>query len=170
MTATPAATRQLSIRLQDMGGIFSEVTFLINGQPLATTEFTFTDWTPVIAGDYVVKARVTDQFGNSYVNEELILRVAELHAPRVQILQPPHGARFTAGMPVNFQAEATDSDNAVTNLSLHRYSAAETSVTGGSLSCSWPGLPPGEHEFTAAATDATGQRGEARFASSSRPR
>ena len=36
------STRQISIRLQDSGGIFSNVTFLVNSQPLATTEFTFT--------------------------------------------------------------------------------------------------------------------------------
>lgn len=156
------STRLLSIRLQDPGGIFSNVTFLVNSQPLATTDFTFTDWLPVTAGDYTMQARVTDSFGNSYFNEELVLRVAELHAPQVQILQPVNGARFAAGMPVNFVAEATDSDNTVTNLSLHLYSTAETSVPGGSLSYSWQGLPPGEHQFTATATDITGQRGEAR--------
>lgn len=156
------STRQLSIRLQDSGGIFSNVTFLVNNQPLAATDFTFADWVPDTAGDYTLQARVTDSFGNSYLNEELVLHAAELHAPLVQILQPLNGARFAAGIPVNFQAEATDSDNAVTNLSLHRYSTAEASVAGGSLSYSWQGLPPGEHEFTAAATDATGQRAEAR--------
>ena len=156
------STRQLSVRLQDPGGIFSNVTFLVNSQPLATTDFTFADWVPATAGDYTLQARVTDSFGNSYLSEELMLRAAELHAPQVQILQPASGARFAAGMPVNFLAEATDSDNAVTNLSLHLYSTAQTSVSGGSLSYSWQGLPPGEHEFTAAASDATGQRGEAR--------
>src|SRR6185503_5102521 len=43
------STRLLSIRLQDPGGIFSNVTFLANSQPLATTDFTFTDWLPVTA-------------------------------------------------------------------------------------------------------------------------
>ena len=148
--------------MQDSGGIFSNVTFLVNSQPLATTEFTFTDWTPTIAGDYVAQARVTDLFGNNYLSEVLTLHAAELHAPQVQILEPANGARFAAGMPVNFVVEATDSDNVVTNLSLHLYSTTETSVPGGSLGYSWQGLPPGEHEFTAAATDNTGQRGEAR--------
>lgn len=156
------STRQLSVRLQDPGAIFSNVTFLVNSQPLATTDFTFTDWVPAIAGDYILQARATDSFGNNYLTEELLLRVTELHAPQVQILQPASGARFAAGMPVNFLAEATDSDNAVTNLSLHLYSAVETSVPGGSLNYSWQGLPPGEHEFTASATDGTGQRGEAK--------
>jgi hypothetical protein len=156
------STRLLSIRLQDLGGIFSNVTFVVDGLPLATTDFTFVDWTPIAAGDHTLQARVTDSFGNTYLNEELVLRVAELHAPQVRIVQPVNGARFAAGMPVNFLAEATDSDNVVTNLSLHLYSAAETSVSGGPLTYSWQGLPPGEHEFTASATDNTGQKGEAR--------
>ncbi len=153
--------RRLAIQADDPGGIFGHVTFLVNGAPLEESVFSYADWTPGLPGACALQARVTDMFGNNYFTDPLTVRVAELHPPRVRIVTPANWSRFAQGSPISFEVEALDDDGVVTNLTLTRFSTPGASSSDGSLRCVWTNLPPGEHAFTAVATDETGQTGEA---------
>ena len=159
----PVGTNKtLGIRLADPGSIFDHVQFLANDTVLTNTRFCFTDWTPPSGGDYTLRARAYDRFGNAYDTEDIILHSAALHPPQVSILSPVQSARFSAGQPVPFAIQASDTGSMVTNLSLYRYSQPEVAIDGDRLDYNWANIPAGEHEFTAVATDDKGLTGEAK--------
>jgi hypothetical protein len=160
--APVGTNKTLGVRLIDPGSIFDHIEFLANGAVLDSTRFTFVDWTPTTAGDFRLRARAHDAFGNTYESEEIIVHAGVLHPPQVQFLSPLPAQRFACGQPVSFAVRAIDPDSAVTNLSLFRYSQPEVSSSNDVLECTWTNLAPGRHEFTAVATDDKGLVGQAK--------
>ena len=154
--------KSLGVRLRDPGSVFDHVEFLANGVVLASTDRCFFDWAPAAAGDYTLRARAYDRFGNASDTEEIVLHSAVLHGPRVCFLTPSPMARFAAGQPVVFTVQATDGECAVTNVSLYRFSRPQVSTPGDTLSYTWTNLPARAHQFTAVATDERGLTGVAK--------
>ena len=160
----PVGTNKtLGVRLYDPGSIFDHIEFVANGVVLGSTPFCFLDWTPSAAGEYALRARAHDRFGNTYDSEEITLHSALLHHPEVHFLSPAPMARFSFGQPVPFSVQATDPDGVVTNLSLFRHSRPRVSIAGVALNCAWTNLPAGELQFTVVATDDKGLTGEAKL-------
>ena len=152
----------LGVRLDDPGSIFHHLEFLANGTVLGSTERCFLDWTPPAAGDYALRARAYDRFGNTYLSEDITIHSAVLRQPEVRFITPASMARFASGQPVSFSVQATSPDSPVTNLSLFRFGQAQCSVAGDTLNYTWTNLPAGELRFRAIATDDKGLTGQAK--------
>ena len=160
----PVGTNKtLGVRLYDPGSIFDHIEFIANDTVLASTSFCFLDWTPAVAGDYAVRARAYDRFGNTYDSVAITLHASVLHDLQVHFVSPAPMARFAFGEPVTFSVQAADLDGVVTNLTLFRRSQPRISAAGDTLNCAWTNLPPGELQFTAVATDDKGRSGETKL-------
>lgn len=159
MTATPdnavaPAAIMLNATASDADGTVSKVEFF-NGETLLGTvpdaPYLF-NWTNVLAGEYAITAKVTDNRGNSTISASVTVSV-KAH-PTVSLTATPNNA--TPPATITLSATAADADGTVTQVEFFNGATLLGTVTEAPYVFNWTNVPAGEYTITAKATDNQG--------------
>ena len=114
-------------------------------------------WSNAPAGEYTLFARAVDPFGRSTLSSPVHVKVEQTNKPPViNIVTPTNGSAFGLPANVDILAEASDVDDAVTQVKIYGDEHLLGTFTSGPYSLTWSNVPPGRHVIVARATDAVG--------------
>jgi hypothetical protein len=112
------------------------------------------DWKKVPAGSHTVMVRVTDEFGlraTATVNFKV-----ENKPPVVTLVQPEKGKNFAAHADITLEANASDPDDAIKQVSFWANNRSLGSVSSSPYTLVWKNVPAGLYSLKATATDVNG--------------
>jgi Bacterial Ig domain len=133
--------------------------FYANGDLIGTGTFTapnqysFT-WSNVIAGNYTLTARATDDRGATTTSNWANVNVD--NPPTVSITSPTNGASFAAPASITINASAADSDGFISKVEFFQNAIKIGEDTSSPFSFTWSSVGPGSYSLTAVATDNVG--------------
>ncbi len=159
-TFTASANITINASASDSDGTVAQVQFFANGSLLGTdtsAPFSFA-WNNVVAGNYSLTARATDNSGASTTSTGVNISVNSPanQPPTVSISSPANGATFTAPANITVNASASDSDGTVAQVQFFANSTSLGTDTTAPYSVSWNSVPAGSYTLTARATDNAG--------------
>lgn len=141
----------------DPDGTLTSVVFSANGttlQSFASGPFQL-NWTPPVAGTYVVRARATDNNGTVSTDSATII-VAAFLPPVVQFTQPLNGQFISGGQPFVMSANASDPDGTVTRVDFFMGNQLVFSDNQAPYTTTWIPTMPGAYNLRAVAWDSQG--------------
>jgi uncharacterized repeat protein (TIGR01451 family) len=155
----PPATMIITATASDSDGSVGNVGFYANGNLIGTGTFTapnqysFT-WSNVVAGNYTLTARATDDRGATTTSNWANVNVD--NPPTVSITSPTNGASFAAPASITINASAADSDGFISKVEFFQNSIKIGEDTSSPFSFTWSNVGPGSYSLTAVATDNVG--------------
>ncbi len=164
--ATVQTNQQVIIAAEatDNDGNVAKVTFYANGVAISGCEdsaapFTCA-WQPVSAGIYNLTAVAQDNVGGVTISPVVTVEsISSVNQPPVvAITSPLGGASFAVGTAVTIQAEASDPDGTVTQVTFFAdgLPISDCVDTSAPYSCSWTPTTPGAYNLVAQAQDNEG--------------
>jgi len=150
VTANPAV---------DPGRTIARVEFLADGELVgivtaAPWSFTLTN---IARGNLNLRARVVDNLGRREASETVRVHVRNNKAPKVRVSAPEH--RFIAPGIVPITATVTDRDDPIAKVEFFSGDTLLATSTAEPYAFDWLGLPVGDYEVHATATDILGAVG-----------
>jgi len=150
-----------TIAAQASGGTITQVAFFANGSPIVncvdTTAPYECNWTPFVAGTYILTAQVTNAELATSVSPAVTVQVnGEFNQlPTVAINNPLEGSITLTGNPVSIAATAADPDGSVTQVAFFANGTAIANCvdTTAPYTCTWTPTVAGAYALTAVATD-----------------
>jgi hypothetical protein len=141
----------------DPDGTLASVVFSANGTTLQTfTSGPFQlNWTPSVAGTYVVRARATDNNG-TVSTDSATITVAAFLPPVVQFTQPLNGQFINGGQPFVMSANASDPDGTITRVDFFTGNQLVFSDTQAPYTTTWVPTMAGAYNLRAVAWDSQG--------------
>lgn len=118
MTVVEGASIHLGATANDSDGVIQSVRFLVNGVEIGSKQaapYTL-DWKTGSAGQYLVKAEATDNFGQVASSASVLITVVANRFPTVSITTPSGTQTLVAGSTLNLVASAADPDGLVQQL------------------------------------------------------
>ena len=155
----PATIEVIANPVVDVGRTVARVEFLADGDIVGTvTEapyiFTLTN---LARGNFNLRARVTDSAGRRDNSSIVRVHVRNNTAPKVRISAPEH--RFIAPGAVPLSATVTDRDDPIAKVEFFNGTTLLSTSTAEPYTFDWTGVPAGNYDVTAKATDALGAVG-----------
>ncbi len=141
----------------DADGI-SKVSFFVDGRLLGsrTNPPYSLVWTNVALGRHTVVAQATDTYGQSALSATAKITISNV-LPVVSITSPTSGKVFPANTPVVLEAQASDADGGIKQVSFFTGNHNLGTVTTAPYSVLVTGLKAGSYSIIAKATDTAGQ-------------
>ncbi len=143
------------------GGTVSRVEFY-SGSNLILSDnrapYTFT-LTAQSLGQYSLYARVINSLGESVDSEPVSFSVVDNLRPTVQLVSPSAGSYHHAPASLSLQAQASDSDG-IASVSFYNGSTLLGTVQSAPYVFNWTGVPVGNYQLSARATDNNGSVGQ----------
>ncbi len=159
-TFTAPANLTLDADAADSDGSVTQVTFYAGTSLLGTlTNAPFSlAWSSVPAGNYSLTAVATDDAGASSTSASVNISVTSPVnlPPLVTLTNPVNNATFTAPANLTLDADATDSDGSVTQVTFYAGTSLLGTLTNAPFSLAWSSVPAGNYSLTAVATDDAG--------------
>jgi gliding motility-associated-like protein len=155
-TSHTAGSITLSANAADSDGTITKVEFFHGttklGEDLAGP-YSFV-WTNVKAGKYNLTARATDNRSGVTTSGIVTINVVNPNKiPEVQITGPANSARFNQGATVTINANAADSDGAITKVEFFQGTTKLGEDLSSPYSFTWANVKAGNYNLTAKATD-----------------
>ena len=113
-------------------------------------------WTNVALGRHTVVAQATDTYGQSALSATAKITISNV-LPVVSITSPTSGKVFPANTPVVLEAQASDADGGIKQVSFFTGNHNLGTVTTAPYSVLVTGLKAGSYSIIAKATDTAGQ-------------
>ncbi|AXT60222.1 T9SS C-terminal target domain-containing protein [Aquimarina sp. AD10] len=147
----------ISANATDTDGTVTKVEFYNGGTLLGqdtTAPYAYT-WDNVVAGDYTISAKATDNKGGTATTSVSIKvnGIGGNESPSVVVTSPQEGDTFTAGASINIEANASDSDGTVTKVEFYNGTTKLGEDTTAPYSYSWNSVAAGSYTLTIKATD-----------------
>lgn len=161
-TFTAPARIAIAAQATDSDGTVAQVEFFAGTTSLgtATTSPFAIEWSNVPAGNYLLRARATDDSGATTESAAVSVSVTAAApanlAPTVSIVSPAAGAAFTAPASITIAIDARDADGTVARVDFYAGATLIGSTTVAPFSYAWTNVPGGNYSLTAHATDAAG--------------
>ncbi len=150
-----AAESFIIASLDDPGQLTTNVQFYVDGAKISDNT-SYYSWTPTQLGGHALQAVALTSDGDSIASPIVNVTVAKMSPPVVNILSPTNGQLFTSGTVPVVNAQATDSDAPITNLTLTLDSAILDQTSAAALAVATTNITSGWHEAVAQATDNNG--------------
>jgi hypothetical protein len=154
--ATPAHV-PLIAEATDVDGSVAQVDFFADQQFLGSatnTPYSLV-WSNAPPGRHVLFAKVSDELGATALSRTVKITVSNA-PPVVRLISPTNGTVVAAPAALTLTAEASDSEDAVANVSFFADERLLGSVTNAPYTLVWSNVPPGRHTLVAKATDVYG--------------
>ncbi len=158
----------ISATAADSDGTISFVEFFANGSSVGvdTTGLYRGSFTPLSAGDYVLTAVAVDNNGNRTTSATVTVSASNAGAPSVSISSPTTGDTYTVGSAISLSSSAALGSGVVVGVEYFANGVALTSIQTPSVgqggipfyNFTWTPAAAGTYVFTAAASDAAGNR------------
>jgi len=144
----------LTAEASDSNDAIRKVTFFANEHSLGsvTNPPYSLVWSNVPPNRYHLVVRATDTFGTTAKSSPVKITVTNA-PPVVSLISPENDDTFTKGTPVTLTAEASDSDDAVENVSFYANEHYLGKVTKPPYTLTWKKPAPGRYTLLAKATD-----------------
>ena len=113
-------------------------------------------WANVVAGNYTLTARATDNGGASAVSAPVDVIVTNNRVPTVSLSSPSPGASYSAPAMIALAATASDSDGVIANVDFYEGASLLGRATAPPFAFTWTNVPAGSYSLTAKATDNAG--------------
>ncbi len=158
-TFNAPASVTLTASASDPDGTITKVDFyqgstLLNSDSSSPYSF---NWTNVVAGNYTLTAKATDNSGATTVSNPVTITVSATNQPPVvSLTSPTPGATFNAPASVTLTASASDPDGTITKVEFYYGSNLITSDNQSPYSYTVTGVPASNYTLTAKATDNNG--------------
>ena len=144
----------------DPDGSISKVEFFGNERKLGEDlgEPYTIDWLDLEPGEHLISARATDDAGVVVQSTQIRFLVNRPLPvpPSVLLSEPRGGSIFPAGSDITIAAVAEDSDGVVRRVDFFANTVSIGSRTEGPYQVAWKGIPSGDYELSAKATDNSG--------------
>ena len=155
----PATIEVTANPVVDPGRSIARVEFLADGELVGTVtaapwSFTLTN---VARGNLNLRARVVDSAGRRDASEVVRVHVRNNTAPKVRVSAPEH--RYVAPGAVPLTATVTDRDDPIAKVEFFSGDSLLATSIAEPYAFDWTGVPVGEYEIRATATDALGAVG-----------
>jgi Fungalysin metallopeptidase (M36)/IgGFc binding protein/Bacterial Ig domain/K319L-like, PKD domain/Fungalysin/Thermolysin Propeptide Motif/Fibronectin type III domain len=145
----------ITASLTDPASLTTNVQFHVDGVEVSNNTVSC-GWTPTQLGGHVLQALALTSDGDSITSAPVNVTVAVMYPPVVTLLSPTNGQRFPSDLQPLLQAQASDADGVISNLSLSLDSAVLGNTNGVQLEIVDTNIAPGWHEAAAQATDNDG--------------
>jgi hypothetical protein len=155
----PASIELAASPTVDAGRTVDRVEFLADGEVIGTVTaapYVFT-WSGVVKGNYNLRARVTDNLGRRDASPVVKVHVRNNTAPKVHLSAPEH--RYVAPGAVPLSATVTDRDDPIAKVEFFSGDTLLATSIAEPYTFDWTGVPAGDYEARAKATDALGAVG-----------
>src|SRR5688572_620192 len=155
----PAAIELAANPIVDEGRSIERVEFLADGNVIGVATqapYTFS-WTDVARGNYNLRARVYDSAGVREASPTVRVHVRNDTAPRVRLTAPEH--RYIAPGAVPLSAAVTDRDDPIAKVEFFNGDTLLATSTAEPYAFDWTGVPAGNYDLRAQATDTLGATG-----------
>ncbi|HEX6689811.1 MAG TPA: Ig-like domain-containing protein, partial [Burkholderiales bacterium] len=155
----PAAIELAANPAVDPGRTIDRVEFLADGNVIGVATqapYTFS-WSNVARGNYHLRARVYDSAGVRDASPVVRVHVRNNTAPRVRLTAPEH--RYIAPGSVPLTAAVTDRDDPIAKVEFFNGDVLLATSTAEPYTFDWTGVPAGNYDVRATATDALGATG-----------
>jgi len=155
------ATIAIKASVSDSNGSIAKVDFYqgstLLGSDNTAAPYSFT-WSNVIAGNYTITAKSTDNAGSVTISSPITIIVTTTNEPLpvVSILSPVSGAVFTAPASVTIAATASDADGSISKVDFYQGSTLLGSDNTSPYSFTWTNVLAGSYTITAKATGNAG--------------
>jgi predicted phage tail protein len=143
----------------DRGRTIKRVEFLSNDKVIGiatAAPYVFT-WSSVPKGNYNLRARVVDNRGRRDASSVVKVHVRKNTAPKVRLSAPEH--RYIAPGSVPLSAAVTDRDDPIAKVEFFSGGTLLATSTTEPYAFDWTGVPAGNYDLHAKATDALGAVG-----------
>jgi len=121
-----------------------------------TNPYSFS-WNNVVAGNYSIFARATDNLGGIIMSPPIAVKVNAIvevnQLPIVSLTAPVNNAAYNAPASITISANATDTDGAITKVEFYNGTALLNSDNTSPYSYSWTGVGAGNYTISAKAYD-----------------
>jgi hypothetical protein len=148
----------LTTNATDADGSIYKVDFY-NGATLlgtsTTNTFSYT-LTNVVAGNYSITAKATDNGGLTFTSSVINFTVSNPIKPTVSITSPANNASFVPPANISITANAADANGTVTKVEFYNGTTLLGTDAASPYSYSWTNVPLGTYVITAIATDNDG--------------
>jgi Big-like domain-containing protein len=152
---TAPANIAINVTASDSDGTLSKVEFY-QGTTLLGTDttapFSLT-WNNVVAGNYSLTAKATDNNNAETTSSAIAVNVGSNAVPSVSITSPANNASFTAPATITINASASDSDGSVSKIDFYQGTTLLGTDTTSPYSFAWNSVVAGTYSLTAKATD-----------------
>jgi hypothetical protein len=161
-TFTAPADITVAAQATDSDGTVAQVEFFAGTTSLGTaTGSPFAiEWSNVPAGNYLVRARATDDSGATTDSAAVSVSVTAApppnQAPTISVVSPAAGAAFTAPASIAIAVDARDADGTVARVDFYAGATLIGSTTVAPFSYGWTNVAAGTYSLTARATDSAG--------------
>jgi gliding motility-associated-like protein len=146
----------LTATTSDSDGTISKVEFFNGATKLgedATTPYSFV-WNSVVAGNYELTAKATDNKNATTVSNKVNISVKAANAiPTVAITSPSNHSIFPTGTAVTFVVSASDGNGSVTKVEFYNGAVKLGEDLTSPYDFAWNNIPVGSYAITAKATD-----------------
>ena len=140
----------------DPDGTVSKVEFFSGATKLgedATSPYSFV-WNSVVAGNYELTAKATDNKNATTVSNKVNISVNAANAvPTVAITSPSNHSIFPTGTVVTFVVSASDGNGSITKVEFYNGAVKIGEDTSSPYNFVWSNIPAGSYAITAKATD-----------------
>ncbi|MCI0339069.1 MAG: Ig-like domain-containing protein [Acidobacteria bacterium] len=152
------ATVTITADASDSDGTITKVDFyqgttLLGTDTTAPYEFT---WSNVVAGNYSLTVRATDNSGGVMISSATSITVNPSAPPTVSLTSPASGATFSPPATVTITADASDSDGTISKVDFYRGTTLLGTDTTAPYEFTWSNVAAGSYSLTAKATDNSG--------------
>jgi RHS repeat-associated protein len=156
---SPAAIELAANPTVDPGRTVERVEFLADGDVVGiATQAPYTfSWTNVARGNYNLRARVYDSEGRRDASPVVRVHVRDNTAPKVRLSAPEH--RYIAPGAVPLSATVTDRDDPIAKVEFFSGATLLATSTAEPYAFDWTGVPAGNYDLQAKATDTLGAIG-----------
>jgi GH18 family chitinase len=156
---TAPASITINATASDPDGTVASVAFY-NGNTLLATDMSSPysyAWTNVVAGNYAITARATDNLGAVATSATVNVTVAGGNqSPSVSVASPANNSSFTAPASITINATASDADGSIASVSFYNGTTLLNTDASSPFSYTWTSVPVGNYSITARATDNLG--------------
>jgi RHS repeat-associated protein len=155
----PAAIELAANPAVDAGRSIDRVEFLADGNVIGVaTQAPYTvSWANVAKGNYNLRARVYDSTGARDNSPVVRVNVRNNTAPKVRLSAPEH--RYIAPGAVPLSATVTDRDDPIAKVEFFNGDVLLSTTAAEPYAFDWTGIPAGDYELRATATDVLGATG-----------
>jgi beta-glucanase (GH16 family) len=152
------ATVSIASNATDTDGSIYKVDYY-NGSTLlgtsTTSPFSFS-WANVVAGNYTITAKATDNGGLATTSSLVNIVVTNPIKPTVSITSPSNNANFVPPATIVITATAAEVNGTITQVAFYNGTTLLGTATSSPYSFNWANVPIGNYIITAVATDNNG--------------
>ncbi|HTZ19755.1 MAG TPA: Ig-like domain-containing protein [Opitutaceae bacterium] len=148
----------LAAQAADVDGTVKSVQFFANGQSVGTAAAApyLVSWVPHAAGNFVITAVATDDFGNVTTSAPVNVTINSNGAPLVAFTSPAVGSVFGVGTPITLNATAGAGNGPIAQVQFFVNGASLFVDTTAPYSAIWTPVAAGTYSLVAVATDSAG--------------